>query len=121
MTATGVSLPDEFKSLAPYADTWGRLDSQLERYLQRQKSSMDELKAFYDAAAPRLDEVFNHLDKFPMDALPPSEALLYRTILGLTEVAQAIEVFNQPGVPYAPFPHNMAIDWSEHKSPSGGK
>jgi hypothetical protein len=121
MTAADVSLPNDFQSLAPYAETWGRLDNQLERYLQRQKSSMTELKAFYEAAAPRLDEVFTHLDKFPMDALPPSEALLYRTILGLTEVAQAIEVFNQPGVPYAPFPHMMAIEWSEYKSQPSGK
>jgi hypothetical protein len=119
--AAEVFLPSEFQSLAPYAETWGRLDNQQERYLLRQKSSMVELKQFYDAAAPRLEEVFNHLDKFPMDALPPGEALLYRTVLGLTEVAQAIEVFNQPGVPYAPFPHMMAIDWSEYKSQPGGK
>jgi hypothetical protein len=121
MTTADVSLPEGFQALAPYAETWGRLDNQMERYLQRQKSAMSELKTFYDAAAPRLEEVFNHLDKFPMDALPPSEALLYRTILGLTEVAQAIEVFNQPGVPYAPFPHMMAIEWSEYKSPPNGK
>jgi hypothetical protein len=50
-----------------------------------------------------------------MDKLPEPEALLYRTVLGLTEVAMAIEVFNQPCVPYAPFPHNMAIEWTEYK------
>jgi hypothetical protein len=82
---------------------------------------MDELKAFYNAAAPRLDEVFAHLEKFSMDALPPGEAVLYRTILGLTEVAQAVEVFNQPGVPYAPFPHVMAIEWNEYKAPFQGE
>jgi hypothetical protein len=121
MTAIDVSLPGEFEALAPYAKTWGGLENQAERYLLRQKSTMAELKEFYNAAAPRLDEVFNYLDQFPMDALPPSEALLYRTILGLTEVAQAIEVFNQPGVPYAPFPHNMAIEWNEYKSGHSGK
>jgi hypothetical protein len=108
-------LPAGFEGMAPYAATWGKLDSQLDRYLRRQSSTMPELKAFYDAVAPRLDEIFDHLDKFPMDNLPPAEALLYRTVLGLTEVAQAIEVFNQPGVPYAPFPHNMAIEWNEYK------
>lgn len=110
-----VSLPQGFEALQPYAATWGKLDSQEDRYLLRQHSSMDELKAYYDAAAPRLDEIFDHLDKFPMDALPDAEALLYRTVLGLTEAAMAIEVFNQPCVPYAPFPHKMAIEWNEYK------
>jgi len=110
-----VTLPEGFEALQPYAGTWGKLDSQEERYLLRQHSSMAELKAFYDAAAPRLEEVFDHLDKFPMDKLPEPEALLYRTMLGLTEAAMAIEVFNQPCVPFAPFPHKMAIAWTEYK------
>ena len=110
-----VTLPEGFEALQPYAGTWGKLDSQEERYLLRQHSSMAELKAFYDAAAPRLEEVFGHLDKFPMDKLPEPEALLYRTMLGLTEAAMAIEVFNQPCVPFAPFPHKMAIAWTEYK------
>ena len=113
MTDT-VALPAGFEALAPYAETWGKLESQEERYLQRQHSTMKELKAYYDAAAPRLNEIFDHLDKFPMDALPEPEALLYRTTLSLTEAAMAIEVFNQPCVPYAPFPHKMAIEWNEY-------
>ena len=110
-----IELPEGFEALQPFAETWGKLDSQEDRYLLRQHNSMEELKAFYDAAAPRLDEIFDHLDKFPMDALPAPEALLYRTALGLTEAAMAIEVFGQPCVPYAPFPHKMAIEWNEYK------
>lgn len=110
-----VSLPKGFEALAPYADTWGKLETQEDRYLLRQNTSMADHRAFYEVAAPRLDEVFDHLEKFPMDNLPPSEALLYRTILGLTEVAMAVEVFGQPTVPYAPFPHKMAIEWNEYK------
>jgi hypothetical protein len=113
--ATTIALPKGFEALAPYALTWGKLNSQEDRYLLRQQTSMEELKAFYDAAAPRLEEIFDHLDKFPMDDLPEAEALLYRTTLGLTETAMAIEVFNQPTVPYAPFPHKMAIEWNEYK------
>lgn len=113
--AAVVALPPGFEALQPYAATWGKLTSQEERYLLRQHSSMEELRAYYDAAAPRLDEIFDHLDRFPMDALPASEALLYRTALGLTEAAMAIEVFNQPCVPYAPFPHKMAIEWNEYR------
>lgn len=114
MTDT-LSLPAGFEDLAPFAAVWGHLGDQQERYLQRQQSTMKELKAYYDATAPRLNAIFDHLDTFPMDALPEPEALLYRTTLGLTEAAMAIEVFNQPCVPYAPFPHKMAISWSEYR------
>lgn len=110
-----VNLPAGFEDLAPYAAVWGSLETQEERYLQRQHSTMKQLKAYYDATAPRLNAIFDHLDQFPMDALPDSEALLYRTALGLTEAAMAIEVFNQPCVPYAPFPHKMAIEWNEYR------
>jgi hypothetical protein len=48
-----------------------------------------------------------------LDALPPPEALLFRTMLGLTEAAQAVELFKQPGVPFAPFPHKMGITWTD--------
>jgi len=114
MTNT-VSLPKGFEDLAPFAEIWGSLENQEERYLKRQHSSMAELKSYYDATAPRLNEIFDHLDKFPMNDLPDSEQLLYRTALGLTEAAMAIEVFNQPCVPYAPFPHKMAIEWKEYQ------
>lgn len=107
------TLPAGFESLEAFAAVWGKLETQEQRYLQRQHSTMAELKAFYDATAPRLNAIFDHLDAFPMDALPASEALLYRTALGLTEAAMAVEVFGQPCVPYAPFPHKMAIKWNE--------
>lgn len=107
------TLPAGFENLGAFAAVWGKLDTQEQRYLQRQHSTMAELKTFYDATAPRLNEIFDHLDTFPMDALPAPEALLYRTALGLTEAAMAVEVFGQPCVPYAPFPHKMAIEWND--------
>ena len=57
-----VSLPAGFEDLAPFAAVWGDLQDQASRYLQRQHSTMKDLKAFYDAAAPRLDEIFTHLE-----------------------------------------------------------
>ncbi|NJO34870.1 MAG: hypothetical protein HC869_18895 [Rhodospirillales bacterium] len=113
--AKTVPLPAGFENLAPYAEIWGQHHDQAARYLQRQHSTMEELRTFYEAVAPRLNEIFDFLDQFPMDDLPESSALLYRTALGLTEAAMAVEVFNQPCVPYAPFPHNMAIEWSEYR------
>src|SRR5690606_8626656 len=100
--------------LAPFAAIWGVTDSQEELYLIRQRSSMAELQAFYDAVAPRLNAIFAHLDRFPVNELPPSEALLFRTVCGLAEAAQAVEIFHQPGVPYAPMPHRVGMEWRDY-------
>lgn len=115
MSSVDVSLPEGFQDLERFAAIWGSLETQEDRYLQRQHSSMEDLKEFYDAAAPRLEEIFSHLDRFPMEDLPAPQKLLYRTALGLTEAAIAIEVFNQPRVPYAPYPHHVAIRWGNRR------
>lgn len=104
-------LPPAFEAFAPFAESWGNCVTQEDRYWLRQHSTMTELQHFHSVVARRLDEIFTHLDLFPMDDLPAPELLLYRIALGLTEAAMAVEVFKQPGVPYAPFPHKMAIEW----------
>ncbi len=105
------ALPKGFEFLEPFAVTWGDLQTQGERYLKRQSLSLGELSAFHAALALRLEEVFTHLDKFPPDALPEAEARLFRTVLGLTEASQAVEVFGQPRVPFAPYPHSVKMEW----------
>jgi hypothetical protein len=106
-----IALPPQFTFLEPFAAVWGELHTQDARYLKRQELSYGELEAFHAAAAPRLEEVFSYLDGFDMKALPEAEARLFRTILGLTEVSQAVEIFGQPRVPYAPFPHSVKMQW----------
>jgi hypothetical protein len=107
-------LPDGFEYLEPFALAWGEIHTQSERYLKRQKSSMKELEAFHKAAAPRLGEIFDYLDQFPVGELPEKEARLYRTVAALAEVMQAVEVFGQPTVPVAPSnPHHVKTEWVE--------
>ena len=67
------------------------------------------------ALAPRLEEVFTHLYRFDPRALPEAEALLFRVVLGLTEASQAVEIFGQPRVPYAPFPHSVKMEWAGYE------
>ncbi len=112
---TSESLPEKFAFLEPFVATWGHLWTQDERYAQRQASSRGELEAFHAALALRLEEVFTHLDQFDPQALPDAEALLFRVVLGLTEAAQAVEIFGQPRVPHAPFPHGVAIAWNGYQ------
>jgi hypothetical protein len=110
-----VTLPEQFSFLEPFAATWGDLHSQNERYLKRQQLSYADLEAFHLALSGRLEEVFSYLDGFDPDALPEPEARLYRTVLGLTEASQAVEVFGQPRVPYAPYPHSVPMEWAGYQ------
>ncbi len=112
---TSPSLPEQFAFLEPFVATWGHLQTQNERYAQRQALPQGELEAFHTALAPRLEEVFTHLDRYDPKALPDAEALLFRVVLGLTEAAQAVETFGQPRVPHAPFPHGVDIAWNGYQ------
>ncbi len=106
-----VALPEKFAFLEPFAAVWGDLGTQNERYLKRQSLPYAELEAFHGVLAHRLEEVFAHLDKFPPDGLPEAEARLFRTVLGLTEASQAVEVFGQSRVPFAPDSHSVSQEW----------
>ena len=107
-------LPPAFADLQPFVETWGALETQEERYLVRQRSSMKELRRFYDALAPRVEAALDHLDRFPIDApLPPAEEALFRLALGLSEASLAIEVYGEPGVPFVPTPHVVSTTWSD--------
>lgn len=114
MPMNKVTLPPGFEDLAPFTIPWGQTDSQEELYLLRQRATMEELQHYYDTVAPRLPAVFEHLDRFPLDAMPPSETLLFRTVCGLAEAAQAVETFGEPGVPYAPRPHHVGMVWRDY-------
>ena len=104
-------LPKGFEDLAPFVEEWGDIDTQDGRYRQRQNLSIDRLDAYYKAVSPRLQAIFEHLGTFSYGPpLPASEALLFRVVMAMTEVAQAVEVFGQPTVPHAPKDHSVKIE-----------
>lgn len=91
------TLPAEFADLEPFAD-WA-LPSEDERYDKRIASTMDELQAFYDAAFPRIEDAFVHLEQYPLDALPEAEANLLNLLNALMTASFPVEVWRQPRVP----------------------
>ena len=110
MKALAPQLPAQFADLDVFVEEWGNLETPNERYLQRQTLPMDRLTAYYEAVTPRLASIFEHLDRFPFHApLPVEEALLFRVVMAMSEVAQAIEIFNQPRIPNVPVGHNVAV------------
>ena len=111
LTQQTALLPKGFEDLAPFIAEWGSLTTQDQRYIQRQALPMARLQAYYDVVQPRLRAIFDHLDTFPYGGdLPEPEALLFRVVMAMAEVAQAVETYGQPTVPHAPKNHSVLIE-----------
>ena len=100
-TMTDLSLPKSFESLEPLVANWA-LPTQNGRQQRRIGSSRGELRAFYDAMLPRLEDILAYVDKFPLGELPPDADRLFCLALSLAEVAPHIELYRgDPKVPYS--------------------
>ena len=88
-------LPSAFAELEDYARTWC-LATETERWNARVNASMPELRDFYDAFFPRLEEAIDYCDKFPLDNVPDDALNLLHMIYSLIMVAMAVEIMHQP-------------------------
>jgi hypothetical protein len=95
--ATTENLPAEFAEFEPYLD-WA-LPTEPERYAKRLASSMTDLQAFYDVAFPKLNDVIEYCDKFPLDDLPEDARTLMHLMQSLVLISFPIEAWKQPRVP----------------------
>lgn len=90
-------LPEEFSDLEAFAP-WC-LPTEPQRWEQRHRSSMDEMRGLYEAVFHRYDAILAHLDGFPLDDLPrPSRNLMYLA-LSFVMVSFPVEVWNDPRIP----------------------
>ena len=87
-------LPSAFAELEQYAQTWC-LATETERWDARIGATMPELREFYDALFPRLDEAIDYCDKFPLDDLPDDALNLLHMIYSLIMVAMSVEIMHQ--------------------------
>jgi hypothetical protein len=88
-------LPAEFADLESFASTWC-LPDEPARWERRLASSMDELRAFYDACFPRAEEAISYCDRFDLNALPPEASNLLSLLFSFALVSYAIEVWDSP-------------------------
>lgn len=88
-------LPSAFAELEDYAQTWC-LATETERWNARVNASMPQLRDFYDAFFPRLEEAIDYCDKFPLDNVPEDALNLLHMIYSLIMVAMAVEIMHQP-------------------------
>jgi hypothetical protein len=87
-------LPSAFAELEPFAGTWC-LATETQRWDQRQASNMADMRAFYDAFFPRLEEAIDYCDKFTLDELPDDAVNLLHLIYSLVMVAMSVEIMHQ--------------------------
>ena len=92
--AAGDALPEGFADLAPWLG-WA-LEPERARTAKRVASSMEDIRAFYDAALPRLEAMIRHLEDFRDGEMPPPEHRLYLIALSLVEVANLVELYKRP-------------------------
>jgi len=85
------SLPPQFSALEPFVADWA-LASEAERLAKLTRSSIEELKAFYDAVFPRAEEMRAWLDQFKLDAMPDDAVRLFNLLLTFIETAHPIEL-----------------------------
>ena len=90
----GDALPEGFADLAPWLG-WA-LEPERARTAKRVASSMEDIRAFYDAALPRLEAMIRHLEDFRDGEMPPPEHHLYLIALSLVEVANLVELYKRP-------------------------
>ncbi|HVT20676.1 MAG TPA: hypothetical protein VHE57_04750 [Mycobacteriales bacterium] len=88
-------LPAEFADLEPFASTWCLADEPA-RWERRLASTMAELRAFYDACYPRVEEAITYCDKFDLDELPADASNLLNLLCSFALVSYPIEVWDSP-------------------------
>ena len=89
-------LPKQFEDLEPFIG-WS-LAKERERIKKRTSSTIEEIRAFYDAILPKMKTILAYLNQFPLNQIPEDAKRLFYLTLSLAEVANAVELFGEPNV-----------------------
>jgi len=93
------SLPNAFKDLEPLVARGWALATERERNTKRHASTMTELQEVYDAILPRIDDIIEYLNGFPLDEMPEDAKRLLHLSFALAEINLAVERYHQVTVP----------------------
>lgn len=91
-------LPEQFRDLESWAGLWA-LRTEVERHARRLGSTIEELRTFYEALIPRIEDILGYLSEFPLETLTPEGERLMLLTFSLAEIAPAVELYGQPEVP----------------------
>lgn len=88
---TKPSLPPQFHDLEPFTRVWA-LKTEEQRHRNLVSRSIAELRPFYDAMLPRMDEITLYLNGFPLDAMPSDAQVLFDLAMTFMESAHPIDL-----------------------------
>jgi hypothetical protein len=91
------SLPAGFEAARPFVATWALPDAAA-RMAQRQASTIEQLRSFYETMLPLGEAALGHLRQFALGEVPADAERLLKLMLALAEVAPAVEWYGQPRV-----------------------
>lgn len=77
---------------------WGLPESH-QRAVKRSTSTMAEIEAFYRAMTPRLAEIIEYLNQFPLHEIPTADRSLADAALAVCEVDYAVNKWHTPNLP----------------------
>src|SRR3546814_2608036 len=73
---------------------------------------MAEITRFYDVLLSRSEAILDHVETFPLDAMPAPTLRLFRLQLALAHAAMSVELHKQPRAHNSPYPHQVRILWT---------
>jgi hypothetical protein len=85
------TLPPQFGGLEKFVTVWA-LKNEQARHENLLAQSIADLRGFYDAILPRMDEISVYLNQFPLDAMPPDAQVLYDLAMTFMESAHPIDL-----------------------------
>lgn len=88
-------LPDAFRELESFVPSWA-LGRYSERTKKRISSSMEDIRKFHGAMMPRLEEIIEHLNGFPLGGMPTPEQRLLELCLSLAQVGNCVTLWHAP-------------------------
>jgi hypothetical protein len=84
-------LPPAYADLEPFTAAW-MLPDEKTRYDKLLATDMPELRAFYDAMLPRMEEIILYLNQFPLDAMPEDSRHLFDLAMTFMETAHPVDL-----------------------------
>ena len=85
------SLPPQFRDLEPFVAEWA-LTNEADRLAKLTRTSVADLKVFYDAIFSRAEAIKTYLMPFKLDAMSPDAQTLFDLLLTFIETAHPIEL-----------------------------
>lgn len=101
-------LPDGFADLEPFLEKWARPHFQ-DRFTVRCESTMDDIRAFYDAMLPRVEAVLEALGDQPLDRLKGPWRRLFDLLMAFAHVGMAVERHGQPRAANTRYPTTLRV------------